>query len=397
MHFWPEEITDRPELFRPTLDNVFLNDEPLPLTDERPLSLQRNDRLTLHYTLPFWGDPSDLKMYYRVLGLDRQWLPVDMGADRITIERMPPGTYTVQVMRAGDPTRVREVMRLVVVSSWYERPWTIGAGVLLLVLGVWALLRLRTGQLRRAQQQLEALVNERTEALQHSNIELTRALGVKDRLISILSHDIVSPLRFISRVATRTLRSARSEKPEVLRHTLAEISSSSEKLYANASNILEWIRNQGGAIAVVPTDVAIRELIEEVLAQFQQHASTVTFVNAAPAGDRLLVDPKLLAIVLQNLIANAAGHTGGLVSIESVRTAKGYRITVKDNGPGMSEAARQRIGDLRRGHADDRTATDRPGLGYMIIHDILELIEGDYSIETPGEGGTWVHVEVPVE
>ena len=397
VRFVPEAVLDAPELFRPTLDAVLLNDQAHPFSPGVPLAMDGSDRLTLHFTLPYWGNPSDLRICYRVRGLDERWLPLDQGLDRITMERMPPGTYTVQVMRVGDAAGVRDLLRLSVLASWYERPWAMALGVLLAVAGVWALLRLRTDQLLRARNQLEALVNERTQALQRSNTELLRASGVKDRLISILAHDIVSPLRFISRVATRTLRSARSEKPEVLRHTLAEISSSSEKLYANASNILEWIRNQGGAIAVVPTEVAMRELTEEVLAQFQQHASTVRFINAVPEHHLLLVDPKLLAIVLQNLIANAAGHAGGLVSIEGLRTAKSYRITVKDNGPGMTEAARQRIRDLRGGHADDRTATGRPGLGYMIIHDILELIEGDYNIETPAEGGTWVHVEVPVD
>ena len=97
---------------------------------------------------------------------------------------------------------------------------------------------------------------------------------------------------------------------------------------------------------------------------------------------------------LQNLIANAAGHAGGFVSIKGLRTAQSYCITVKDNGPGMSDAARQRIRDLRGSLADDRTATGRPGLGYMIIHDILELIDGDHSIRTSAAGGRWVRVEL---
>ncbi|MCC7503302.1 MAG: hypothetical protein IT229_12280 [Flavobacteriales bacterium] len=395
VRFVPEAIEDASKSFWPAVDGVRLNGEVRELSMQAPLSLHRSDRVTLQFTLPFWDDPADLQVHYRVQGLDEHWQLVDPAIDKLTIERLPPGSYTVQLMRAGDGDSVRDLMDLVVLSSWYERPPVIAMGVFLLAAIVWALFRFRTGQLLKAQERLEILVNERTQALQHSNSELTKALSVKDRLISILSHDIVSPLRFISRVATRTLGSARSEKPEVLRHTLAEISSSSEKLYANASNILEWIRNHGGSITVVPTVVAVKSLTEEVMSQFQQHSSTVRFVNMVPEDDQLVVDPRLLGIVLQNLLANAAGHAGKLVRVEGERTQNRYRITVKDNGPGMSSAARERIQGLRTGNVDVRSATDRPGLGYMIIHDVLDLLDGDYAIETPEEGGTWVHVYLP--
>lgn len=394
VRFDPNAIADGSEVFQPFVDAVQLNDSLVPVTGSI-YTLGRLDRLTLWYSLPNWTDPVDLQMYYRVQGLDSSWIPLDMASGRITVERLPPGDHLLQMMRPEATYEVRDLLRVQVLAPWYWHPWALTSGALLLLGLGWSILRLRTGQLLRARTRLEAIVNDRTEALQRSNTELTRALTVKDRLISILSHDIVSPLRFISRVATRTLRSARSEQPEVLRHTLAEISTSSEKLYANASNILEWIRNQGGEIAVIPAEVEIRVLTEEVLAQFQQHASTVRFINEVPPHDHVWVDPRLFGIVLQNLVANAAGHAGGLVTVEGGRSPAAYRITVKDNGPGISASAQARLNALREGAAEVRTATDRPGLGYMIIHDILALLEADYRIETPPSGGTWVHVFLP--
>jgi signal transduction histidine kinase len=393
VRFVPEAIQDDPAAFEPFIDELRQNGAHLGNT--RTLNLLGTDRLTLRYALPCWTEPADLQLFYRVRGLDTAWVRMDMASDLLTVERLPPGNYTLQMMRHG--AAVRDLLSIHVMTPWYRSPWTMGAGLCLLLGLGWLLVRVRTDRLLRAQAKLEAIVEDRTMELQRTNGELTRALGVKDRLISILSHDIVSPLRFISRAATRTLRSARSEKPEVLRHTLAEISSSSEKLYANASNILEWIRNQGGEIAVVPVDVEARALAEEVLAQFQQHATTVRFINEVPHDDHAWVDPRLFGIVLQNLVANAAGHAGGLVTVEGERIPAGYRVTVKDNGPGMSAAAQQRIHALHAGSSDVRTATDRPGLGYMIIHDILSLLGGSYSIETPPSGGTWVHVHLPVK
>lgn len=394
VRFHPEAIADDAETFQPFVDEMLRNDSLMPGAGSIFL-LNPSDRLTLRYSVPCWADPADLQLYYRVKGLDSLWLPLDMASDRLMVERLPPGEYVIQMSLPGSTDQVRDLLRVKVLAPWYWHPWAVTSGVLLLLGLGWSILRLRTGQLLRARTRLEAIVNERTEALQRSNTELTRALTVKDRLISILSHDIVSPLRFISRVATRTLGSARSERPELLRHTLAEISVSSEKLYANASNILEWIRNQGGSIAVVPTEVELRSLTNEVLAQFQQHATTVRFINRVPEGDRLMVDQRLFAIVLQNLIANAAGHAGGEVAIDGRRLPDGYRLTVKDNGPGITAAARRRILVLRSGMSDERSATDRPGLGYMIIHDILTLLGGHYSIDTPSTGGTWVHLMLP--
>lgn len=392
VRFLPDAIQDDPVAFQPFIDELRRNGAEVP-GDTRTARLEGSDRLTLRYSLPCWTEPTDLQLFYRVRGLDTAWVRMDMASDLLTVERLPPGDYTLQMMRQGAP--VRDLLRIHVMSPWYRSSWTMALGLCVLLGLGWLVVRARTDRLVRSQARLEALVKERTVELQRTNAELTRALGVKDRLISILSHDIVSPLRFISRVATRTLRSARSEQPEVLRHTLSEISSSSEKLYANASNILEWIRNQGGEIAVVPAEVGIRALTEEVLAQFQQHASTVRFINEVPPHDHVWVDPRLFGIVLQNLVANAAGHAGGLVTVEGGRSPAGYRITVKDNGPGISASAQARLNALREGAAEVRTATDRPGLGYMIIHNILALLDADYRIETPPSGGTWVHVFLP--
>lgn len=391
VRFDPDAIADVREVFLPFVDAIERNDTPVPSVGS-VCTLDRFDRLTLRYSLPCWNEPADLQLYYRVLGLDTSWTPLDKASDRIVVERLPPGDYAIQMMMPGATDQVRDLLRVRVRAPWYWSPLVALCGLIVLLAIGWAVLRLRTAQLLRARTRLEAVVDQRTSELKQRNDDLARALAVKDRLISILSHDIVSPLRFISRVAARTLRSARSEQPEVLRHTLSEISSSSEKLYANASNILEWIRNQGGEIAVIPAEVEIHALTGEVLAQFQQHASTVRFINEVPPHDHVWVDPRLFGIVLQNLVANAAGHAGGLVTVEGERSPAGYRVTVKDNGPGMSVPAQQRLNALRTGSPEVRTATDRPGLGYMIIHDILALLGGDYRIETPPSGGTWVHV-----
>lgn len=178
---------------------------------------------------------------------------------------------------------------------------------------------------------------------------------------------------------------------------LQDIHSSSDKLYVNARNILSWIKHQDGRIAVVLEEVDLHELVGAVLGQFQR-ADGLRITNAVAPGTLVRTDPRLLSIILQNLVANAVVHAGGEVHVGSQVLPDSWAITVTDNGPGMSSKAWAMLQERVQGGAPrqgERSTTDRPGLGHEIVADLLRLLDGRLRLRTPPGGGTAIEVRLP--
>jgi signal transduction histidine kinase len=317
---------------------------------------------------------------------------------RLVLDRLPTGEFDLEVEVAGSRgPRIARLLHIEVLPPLYARWWAVLTIALVLTMVVVLLVRLRIRQLERNRRLLEAIVDERTDDLRRTNEALQREVQVKDRLVGILSHDIVSPLRFIAQVAGRSTRGPLGHDTEELRGVLHDIHSSSDKLYVNARNILSWIKHQDGRIAVVREEVDLHELVGAVLGQFQR-ADGVRITNAVEPGTLVRTDPRLLSIILQNLVANAVVHAGGEVHVGFRGLADAWTITVADNGPGMSAKARAMFEERLQGKAKrhgERTTTDRPGLGHVIVADLLRLLEGSIRLGTPPGGGTEVEVRLP--
>jgi signal transduction histidine kinase len=347
--------------------------------------------------MPFWGEHGELQWRYRLSGLAGAQGPI--GDDGIVVlERLPSGDFDLEVEVAGtNGPRVVRVLHIEVVPPLYARWWAALLIAVVLTLVVVLLVRLRIRQLERNRRLLEAIVEERTDDLRRTNAALQREVQVKDRLVSILSHDIVSPLRFIAQVAGRSTRGPLGHDTEELRGVLQDIHSSSDKLYVNARNILSWIKHQDGRIAVVREEVDLHELVGAVLGQFQR-ADGVRITNAVAPGTIVRTDPRILSIILQNLVANAVVHAGGEVHVGSQALPEAWTLTVTDNGPGMSAKARalfeERLHVETSRHGEHAT-TDRPGLGHVIVADLLRLLDGSLRLGTPPGGGTAIEVRLP--
>lgn len=394
--FRPEDVPDPSPMGEVRLAGLSLNGVPQdPSADLRVVGWNGHVELTV--AMPYWGEPDDLQWRYRLVGLPGAQGPIrDDGT--VVLERLPSGDFELEVEVAGSngPRTVR-LLRIEVVPPLYARWWALLAISVLLTLAVVLLVRLRIRRLERNRRLLEAIVEERTDDLRRTNDALQREVQVKDRLVSILSHDIVSPLRFIAQVAGRSTRGPQGHDTQELRGVLQDIHSSSDKLYVNARNILSWIKHQDGRIAVVREEVDLHKLVGSVLGQFQR-ADGVRLTNAVTPGTTMRTDPRILSIILQNLVANAVVHAGGEVHVAAHAGPDAWIITVADNGPGTSEKARalfeERIGGEAERHGD-HTATDRPGLGHVIVADLLRLLDGGLRLGTPPQGGTEIEVRLP--
>lgn len=401
--FKPEEV---PGMWpsAPVLIEDLVVDGAIWPVNEYPVFEPGTRAIEVRFALPYWGDPGNVHLEYWLKGRPGTWALLDEGKRSLRFRDLPPGEYELLVRKAGstDLSGVGQIW-FNVRRPFYQRTWARVLFLLLSVAAVWALVRLNAMRLHRKNRRLEEHVLERTRELEQANRELKRSMELKHRLVSIISHDIVAPLRFIARVARGGARPDAFKDPAELSDTLRDISFSAEKLYANARNTLSWIRSQEGGSELRPMHVALNPLVEEVFDVGRSLAQSkgLRLLNEVSLDDVVRTDRDVLSIILHNLITNAITHTEqGEVRVGGKQDDGIYSITVEDTGHGMCPQALAYIRSLRAG---DRAAQGSPdedvvhGLGYVIIIELVRTLGASLDVDSSPGTGTRVSVRLRIQ
>ena len=405
--FKPEEVPDAYPEESLQIEDVLVDGTARDWAKEISVDWKAKD-VVIRFSLAYWGDPENAKLEYALGETENvHWLPIPRGQRELHLGGLPSGNLMLSMRKVGAATRgdkERLQIRFMVPVPFYRSIWFIALCVISAALAFGLMLRFNAARLRRKNMQLENKVRERTAELVDANAVLRHSLEVKEMLVSIISHDIVTPLRFIARVAQGASRRLEPQVDDQLSGTLKDLARSSDKLHANAQDLLHWIKRQDGRIEMRPRMVRLHDLVEEVLAMEQERARErgVGLFNRVLPEDELHMDSDVFTIVLKNLVANAITHTApGRVTISGEQAKSHYRIMVEDTGNGMGEAAllhAQRVqskGAL--GAMNHEGERDVQGLGLLIVADLLELMHGEFRIDsTPGKG-TVITVSLPRE
>ncbi len=395
--FRPEEIPDAYPRSTFLLEGLQVDGEERDPAE--PLNWNHQE-VVVKLSLAYWGSPENVRLEYTLeQGDNVRWLQMPSGQRELRLGTIAAGKRALRVRKVGavhrgDP----DVLELVfdVPAPYYKRAWFILAVVVMSALLLMAVLRLNAMRLRRRNFQLERMVLERTSELLETNQVLRRSLEMKELLVSIISHDIVTPLRFLARVTEGTVRRLSGPVDPVLAGTLADVSRSSSKLFDNAQNLLQWIKRQDGRIELRVRRCNLHALVEEVLDRERERAMErrVELVNSVPSGHMLNTDRNILSIILHNALANAVTHTyQGSVRVVAEFKEDAYWLSIVDTGEGIPPAVMEHAVRLQNkgglGAMNPDGERDVQGLGLLIIADLLELLGGRFAITSlPGQGTT---------
>jgi signal transduction histidine kinase len=112
------------------------------------------------------------------------------------------------------------------------------------------------------------------------------------------------------------------------------------------------------------------------------------------------VNPEQVRIIVRNLLDNAAKYTqpGGFIELRAEAEGRQVVISVRDNGPGISEETLPHIFDrfYRGDKSRSRTAESGSGLGLSLVKELVVLNQGTIEVQTaPGKGSTFM-VRFPI-
>jgi signal transduction histidine kinase len=283
-------------------------------------------------------------------------------------------------------------------TPWYEQ-WWLFILIALLAIGMGRLyIKLRTRQYAIQQRKLEKQVFEKTKELQQKNELLEKSDTIKTRLISIISHDIITPLKFLTVAGKNLLQKKQMMSEEMQNETISEITNTSQDLQLLSTNILNWIKYQNENRRLVKENFNVHELINQVLGVLTSLAKQKQLLlsNEVDKDLALYQYAEPLRILIYNLITNAINFSEkGNIVISSRKEPGNIIISVSDEGTGMTtEQVNNIMGDqvvITAARVDTRKGH---GLGYLIIKDLIKMIGAEIVINSERGKGTIVSIRI---
>jgi signal transduction histidine kinase len=242
--------------------------------------------------------------------------------------------------------------------------------------------------------------------LQQSRVSLHRANKTKEQLLSIVGHDLRSPVSAFQQVAAILRHYARRPDPAELLGLADDIEHSTTQLAGLLDNMLHWARAQMNQVINQPTALPPATPIQTVVSLYRTAAALKqqTLVADLPLTDGPLVwaDPALLDTVLRNLVSNAIKFTpaGGRVEVGARPTTdgRGVEFRVCDTGVGLSAGARDAItGPLLQATTTHGTAGEvGTGLGLAVCRQFVDLLGSRLTVSSQEEQGTQFGFTLPL-
>lgn len=231
-----------------------------------------------------------------------------------------------------------------------------------------------------AEQRLRLL----NEALQSSNAELRR-------FAHIAAHDLQTPMRSIASFA-ELLASKRAETldPQA-RDWLARISLSVHRLQALVDALLRYASIEASSEEFVP--VAMNEIFDSSVVLLRARIEEASAVVTRDALPTVLGDAGQLQELMRNLIDNAVKHSdrkSTRVHVTAEKSGKTWRLTVRDDGPGIDARFHARIFDMFE-RLQGQDAQSGTGVGLAICRKIVERHGGAIWVESEPDRGSAFH------
>ncbi len=235
------------------------------------------------------------------------------------------------------------------------------------------------------------------ESAQDELLEQKRMERLKNDFISVVSHEVRTPLTSIHGALNLLKSGLGGELNSQGQRLLDAAYRNSQRLVRLVNDLLDLQRIESGTMTFNLRPVDLRLLLEQAIEASQAHAGQLGIklvLEGAPTGARVRVDSDRMMQVMTNLLSNAAKFSppGETVIVEASRRNGGVRVGVTDRGPGVPEEFHGRIFQkFAQAASSDRGGS---GLGLSITKAIVEHMSGRVGFESE-PGRTTFYFDLP--
>ncbi|MGD9994547.1 MAG: transporter substrate-binding domain-containing protein [Salinivirgaceae bacterium] len=242
-------------------------------------------------------------------------------------------------------------------------------------------------------------ITERKKAellLKESEKQLRELNSTKDKLLSIIAHDLRSPFNAILGLSDLLVTNNKDFDDDKNEKYLRIINSSAKNTLILLDNLLTWAKSQTGNNTFHPERADLTAIISELLDESESIAKIKNIALHAVQinGIEVYADVNMLKTILRNLISNAIKytHNKGDVKISAIQKQNHIEVTVSDNGVGISEEIRNKLFDIDANITTTGTANEvGSGLGLILCKEFVEKHGGKIWVNSElGKGSAFV-------
>lgn len=222
----------------------------------------------------------------------------------------------------------------------------------------------------------------------------------KEKLFSIISHDLMSPVNSFYSLAS-IIKSKKNSNQEIEDYLTDNTVNVAFSIKTITENLLNWSRIQMNRFSIILDEFNVINLIDEVVFQcisfsekknilIQQHHSE----NIRILGDRYAIE-----IALRNVLMNAIKFTptDGTIEINSKKIDNIFEISIADSGSGFSDELIAKINNNLVIDSKSGTQNEKgTGLGLFLIKEIIEKHDGNLHLSNSENGSAIVTIKIPI-
>lgn len=229
--------------------------------------------------------------------------------------------------------------------------------------------------------------------LAHSNLELEKSNNLKNKLLSIISHDVKGPVKNLQAMVDMVLKGYVTE--EEFRQHISKLGSNLDATQTLLDNILKWamhhINDDSGKKESILLEPLIIRSLELIKTQAESKGNSIK-VNLGKNALGIQADEGMLEIIIRNLLTNANKFTEqGSITISTNIKENHLELSISDTGIGMNESEVNRLFKWDQRSSKPGTRAEKgTGLGILICKEFTEAMGGTFHLTSKvGKGTTF--------
>lgn len=381
------------------------------------LSYEQN-MFSFSFVCPNYSGADQIDYYYKLEGLSDSW--VKANGQAASFSSLPAGNYMLDVKAMVGNRQLGSLanpLTIVVQPAWWNTVWFRIFLFLAFSLGVYVFVTTRIRFLKKQKMVLEEQVASRTQQLadrneeilkqnkdiESKNEELDVALNTKDKIISVLAHDLRNPLTVISGMLGLLQENKEVTASENLSKQIATASNAALNLQNQMENLLQWARLQTSSIVFSPTEVFLSFTVKGAVSLLQDVARQkgINIKVEDTSTHAAIADERMVATIVRNLLANAMkfSYKNGNVDVKIEEKDDKVVLSVKDYGTGISKDLLPTI--FANNKATSLASTngtageEGAGLGLRICYDFAVRCKGNLSVTSESGLGSIFYLTLP--
>ena len=440
--FNPDSIIENPFLPKVVITNFSIFNNPVEIaTNNSPLNkhISQTKSITLSYkqsvfSFEYCGlnylAPEKNRYAYKLDGFEKQWNYVGTKREA-TYTNIHPGKYVFMVKACNNDGLWNEegAKITVIITPPYWQTWWFRISVLFILIGIsFGYYFYRINSLKKQKEHLEKLVKERTNEIERKNKilldqtdklneintlleerqqqleeqseelkvnteeiniknkDLEKSNATKDKLFSIIAHDIKNPFNTILGFSDLLYKRYDSYQELKRKRFIKLINDASHNVYELLENLLQWSRTQTNKISYLPQNFVLTEIINQNIILVKNTAENKGLkIENKITNDYIVYADRIMAnTVIRNLLGNAIKYTEeGSITFEAKRKKDYIQVQIIDTGIGIKKDILKKILDTSEFITTEGTRGESgTGLGLKICQEFINMNKGVLSVKS---------------